>query len=454
MAINRINININNLNDSQARAYNVITDTIRTRSDCKRRCFFLNGAAGAGKTYVLNAIAQYCKGENVNFISVAYTGIAACSLIEGSTIHSRFQLSWDEYPAEISNMSQETKNMLRKTSVILWDQAAACGKQNFERIDDFFRELTSTKLPFGGKVVVIAGDFYECLPILNGFKRNEIANECLKFSERLWPQLQKFTLDRGYRSNFDWMKKVGRGDFDPVRLPNCCLVPDMQTLIRSVFGDRLDARVAKRTILTLFNHEVDENNLSCISQLTNEEYEVFSSRDYFEKINTNKGSKWYDIDMLTENLPTHFPPPELNLTAGCPIILKKSYGGYSQGTRLIVQNVSNRKITAEVIFGDNAGDIVDIPKIPTKKTFRAGNVRFIRRQFPVDLCFSMTINKAQGVQFNKAGLYLSGSVFSHGQLYVALSRVQQRDTQLKIFIDEKLDHQNIRNIVATEVVNN
>ena len=45
----------------------------------------------------------------------------------------------------------------------------------------------------------------------------------------------------------------------------------------------------------------------------------------------------------------------------------------------------------------------------------------------------MTINKAQGQTFDKVGLYLQDACFSHGQLYVALSRVRRRQN-LKIRI--------------------
>ena len=36
----------------------------------------------------------------------------------------------------------------------------------------------------------------------------------------------------------------------------------------------------------------------------------------------------------------------------------------------------------------------------------------------------MTINKAQGQTLTKVGIYLSHSVFTHGQLYVVMSRVK------------------------------
>jgi len=48
-----------------------------------------------------------------------------------------------------------------------------------------------------------------------------------------------------------------------------------------------------------------------------------------------------------------------------------------------------------------------------------------RVQFPIRPAFAMTINKSQGQSLKFIGIWLNDSVFTHGQLYVAMSRVSR-----------------------------
>ena len=62
-----------------------------------------------------------------------------------------------------------------------------------------------------------------------------------------------------------------------------------------------------------------------------------------------------------------------------------------------------------------------LPRIPM--TTSEMPFDFKRLQFPIRLAFAMTINKAQDQSLQVCGLNLENPCFSHGQLYVACSRV-------------------------------
>ena len=47
-----------------------------------------------------------------------------------------------------------------------------------------------------------------------------------------------------------------------------------------------------------------------------------------------------------------------------------------------------------------------------------------RRQFPLRLAYSISINKSQGQEFERVGLDVTIPCFAHGHLYVSLSRIR------------------------------
>jgi ATP-dependent exoDNAse (exonuclease V) alpha subunit len=58
-----------------------------------------------------------------------------------------------------------------------------------------------------------------------------------------------------------------------------------------------------------------------------------------------------------------------------------------------------------------------------------------RTQFPLRLAYSLTINKSQGQQFQKIMVDIRKPAFSHGHLYVAMSRIRN-NANIKFFVDE------------------
>ncbi|XP_073025226.1 uncharacterized protein [Primulina eburnea] len=91
-------------------------------------------------------------------------------------------------------------------------------------------------------------------------------------------------------------------------------------------------------------------------------------------------------------------------------------------------------IDAEIITGPHKGTRFFLHRMPLKSEDNSGlPFELTRRQFPIRLSFALTINKAQGQTIKNIGIFLCNHVFSHGQLYVALSRrVSQNSTKILV----------------------
>ena len=144
----------------------------------------------------------------------------------------------------------------------------------------------------------------------------------------------------------------------------------------------------------------------------------------------------FNTEYLNTLRPNGFPRHIIALKPGMPLMLLRNINprdGLCNGTKLIfVKSISNKILVCK-LAGSNKQIL--IPRIKFLPDTGDYPFDWARLQFPVRVAFATTINKSQGQTLSQVGVWLQTPVFSHGQLYVACSRVGN-PTALHIAIPE------------------
>jgi ATP-dependent DNA helicase PIF1 len=209
-----------------------------------------------------------------------------------------------------------------------------------------------------------------------------------------------------------------------------------------------DANFSNRVMVAATNKKTDELNEIATDLMCGEEH-VFQS---FNQIIKDSQQALFPTEFLNQINISGMPPHKLRLKIGQPIIMLRNLNsteGLCNGTRLIVTNLHSRLIEAKISFGSFAEKLVFIPRLPLMPSDTNLPFDFTRTQFPIRPAFCITINKSQGQTLDFISIWLGDDhVFTHGQLYVALSRVSSI-SQIKIAINNQ--NRLTRNVVFNEV---
>ncbi|XP_074352948.1 uncharacterized protein LOC141692109 [Apium graveolens] len=129
--------------------------------------FFVYGSGGCGKTFLWNTLC--CKLHSVGKIvlPVASSGIAATLLPGERTAQSRFHipLKLDQHSVAGIKHGSELGELMKQTSLIIWDEAPMQHRHSFESVDRSLRDIMSSVdpsragIPFGGITIVFDEDF-------------------------------------------------------------------------------------------------------------------------------------------------------------------------------------------------------------------------------------------------------------------------------------------------------
>jgi len=142
------------------------------------------------------------------------------------------------------------------------------------------------------------------------------------------------------------------------------------------------------------------------------------------------------IEVLNQLLELGLPPHKLVLKDGCPVMLLQNLDpsrGFCNSTRLQVKSVATHVVFYTYLDLKRAGprapadSVVLLPRICCRSSEDGSFVEFDCKQFPIRVCFAITINKSQGQSLGRVGVYLNPEVFAYGQLYVSFSRTTNED---------------------------
>ncbi|MGD2019741.1 MAG: helix-turn-helix domain-containing protein [Thiohalocapsa sp.] len=385
------------------------------------RSVFLTGKAGTGKTTFLHNL----KGDlPKHMIVTAPTGVAAINA-GGVTLHSFFQLPFGpfvpggeaERQAVVHRLKREKRDIIRSLDLLVIDEISMVRCDLLDAVDFVLRRHRASDLPFGGVQLLMIGDLHQLAPVVpdkDWAILRDVYDSGYFFSSRALQatDVVPIALEHVYRQSdphfIALLNRVRDNELDDATLT--------QLNARHVPGFTPDASEGWIT-LTTHNRSAERIN--------EERLEALDAKPFRFKAKI-------DGDYPAHSWPT---AETLTLKVGAQVMFvrndssaDKRYFNGKIGTvtqlsrgRIVVQcpataSEPETDIDVEPVTWENIEYSIDED---TKEISEAVIGTFT--QYPLRLAWAITIHKSQGLTFERA-IIDAGAAFSHGQVYVALSR--------------------------------
>lgn len=372
----------------------------------------LSGAAGVGKSYLINVLFAFLQEHKVSAARTATTGVAAFN-VGGQTIHSWAGLGLAEEDAEhlivMIRKKAKVKERMKAATILFIDEVSMCKADLLDKLNLVLQAIRYDMAPFGGLQICASADFLQLPPVWKGDEIKQFA-----FDARSWREAGIQTVV---------LKEVVRqSDSAFIHLLNAIRIGNIKDL--SLLSSRIDASFPKDGIepVRLFcrNVDVDRFNKERLEQIP------VPVKTY---VSIDSGQP-YHIDSFNKNCPA---PARLDLKIGAQVMLLcnlDTEAGYVNGSIGVITAFGPPGVTVKfksgtIIVAHNTWEMKE------QEADLSGKLRYksvaSRTQIPLRCCWAVTIHKAQGSTLDRAIVDITDAP-SEGQVYVALSRVRDLDS--------------------------
>jgi ATP-dependent DNA helicase PIF1 len=187
------------LNEEQRAAYDKIMSVVDTDQG---RLFFVDRLGGTGKTYLYKVLLAMLRKQGKIAVATSTSSVASSIMPGGRAAHSHFNIPLTIDDGVVCSFTKQsgTAELLRKASLIIWDEASMTKRQVVEALDNSMHDIMGRLgLPFGGKTIVFGGDSRQVLPIVRKGSRAQVAVSSLQMSY-LWESMSHLKLVSNMRA--------------------------------------------------------------------------------------------------------------------------------------------------------------------------------------------------------------------------------------------------------------